>query len=349
MTENRHFSADGKGRLFTAVEATPFIDADTDEEVDLFVCDLLSDGDKAEFEERIRENPALAAELEQRRGHFKADQNAANLDQITYNALKAIDASIAGSNLAIVPDQSPPDQKMRSRSDETRSVFHSGWKLPTWLPLAAAFVALIGIGVVIYNRGEYKGKDQDVALNSSLTPSTSPNEATVMRAQFAGFEALLAKPEITESGLRLMGAKNPEIDRRYEGRTLVVTYYDRTTRKMPFVFLPVEFKKGTVEVADDLSRANISRLTDFLKSLSSQDLQLIIEVHARIATVSESDEALSRGRAEMLQSLLETQGVPRAAFSEAKGFGADEQQIPPQTADAYVSPTQPLVLLIRSQ
>jgi hypothetical protein len=171
---------------------------------------------------------------------------------------------------------------------------------------------------------ERHGKDQSVALNT-------------------GFEALLAKPEIAESGLKIMGAENPEIERKYGGNTLSIAYFDGTTKKLPFVFLPVQFEKGTAKVADKVSQENISRLASFLKSISSIVFRARIEVHPQGAKSLEN-EALMQNRALMLRSLLEAQGVPHSIFDDAKGFTATNPlTTPPQT----VSDIQSTVLIIR--
>lgn len=169
MAENRHFSEDGTGRLFAAVEAAPFIDVETDEQLDLFVCDLLSDADKARLEERIGRNLYLAVEVERRKTAFDPHLSPEQLNKLTNKVLGAVPALVPAPSLTVVSGQFLPDQN-RPLGDGT-SVSRSGWKLPTWLLIAAAFVVLIGIAGVIVNRGKPKRENQRLALsNASSDP-----------------------------------------------------------------------------------------------------------------------------------------------------------------------------------
>jgi outer membrane protein OmpA-like peptidoglycan-associated protein len=347
MPENERLPAAGAQRLFDALKAVPYFDADTDEDLDLFVCDLLSEADKIKFEERIRQDPRLADEVQQRKADLDADLSTEQPNELM-NPVAGPPARVPSPQPILVPKQFSPDRRIRQPVIETRSVSSEGWKLPAWFLMAAAFVGLAGIAVIIVNHSaNHQELARDKVPNVS-NPPTSPNSADI--ARLAGFETLLTKPEITESAVRIMGDQNPEIDRKYDGHILSITYFDHTKKTLPFVLLPVLFEKGTAKVVDEVSRAHIFHLADFLKNFGSPDFQITIEVHARTAAASETDKALLLSRAATLRSLLEAQGVPSSEIWEAKVVDADEHQVflLPDAVQNFDA-TQPFVLIIRSR
>lgn len=177
MPEDKRLHAPGARRFFDALEAVPHLDADTDEELDLFVCDLLSNADKVEFEERIQRDPVLAAEVRRRKADIDAYLDPGQLSELTDQIVKAVFARVPGHPLGSVSEKSATGRSSRLPADKTRSVFGPGWKLPTWLPVAAAFVVFIAIAAVIVNRGAHKRESQD------LVRGHAPSDATIIAAE----------------------------------------------------------------------------------------------------------------------------------------------------------------------
>jgi hypothetical protein len=141
--------------------------------LDLFVCDLLSDEDKSAFADRIRKDPVLATEVEQRKEEVDAHLNPEQLNKITGKVIDAI------------------------------SVFRPRRKLPAWLAIAAAFIVLIGIVAVIVNRGERKRESQSLAVSNLPSDGTIatiklPTPATQESPMVSGapFDAAIAMTKL---------------------------------------------------------------------------------------------------------------------------------------------------------
>lgn len=185
MTEDKRLHAEGALRLYAALETTPYIDAETDAKLDLFVCDLLSDADKSAFAERIRKDPILATEVQLRKADVDTHLNPEQLNEITGNVLDAI------------------------------SVFRPGWERPTWLLTAAAFVVLIGIAAVIVNRGERSRESQSLTLSNvpsgatiSTTGLPTPAIQQSPAPSSARLDAVIATDMLPTPALELSSARN---------------------------------------------------------------------------------------------------------------------------------------------
>lgn len=243
-----------------------------------------------------------------------------------------------------------------------------------WWAMAAALAVFIGIAAIWLHLGDRDAGRPPVASNpdASRPPVASNPEPdrlpvasnpepdhppVALNRELPGTfdlnsaRALLNKPTIVESGMQLMGPDSPEIKRTYDGHTASVTYYDRSTRKLPLIVLPIIFQNGNAELANGVSAANVSLLADFLISLNPAEAKVAIEVHPRKTTAATADEVLSMKRARALQTLLQAKGVHGAIFVPIRGFGADAVPIPASLSAEHPANTaaDADILLIRNE